>query len=239
MRNGGWILLLSLLAAVTTTVAACGRHDVAVEYYGYRPFSSSEQRSIQRIADTAAIDVRNVLPALPRRLVLRVRTGTDVMPETGEGASALPPDMVIWTVDRMRTEGVQQIIERQLRGTLFHEFHHIVRFATGGPMTLMDHVISEGMATAFERDFGKTKPEWGQYPADVADWVGELVSGSKGASQNEWLFRHPDGRRWVGYRAGTFLVDQAMAESKQSSADMITMPTADVIALALRYQVGR
>ena len=161
------------------------------------------------------------------------------MPETGEGASALPPDMVIWTVDSTRTEGVQQIIERQLRGTLFHEFHHLVRFAASGPNTLMDHVVSEGLATVFERDFGATKPEWGQYPANVADWVTELLHGSESASQNEWLFRHRDGRRWVGYRAGTFLVDQAMVESKQSSADMITMPTADVIALALRHQAGR
>jgi hypothetical protein len=30
-----------------------------------------------------------------------------------------------------------------------------------------------------------------------------------------------------------------MAESKQSSADMVTMATADVIALALRHQAGR
>src|SRR6188472_796038 len=75
VRNRGWRFLLGVLAAVAATQVACAQHDVAVEYYGGRIFSSSEQRSIQRIADRAAIDVRRALPGLPGRLILRVRTG--------------------------------------------------------------------------------------------------------------------------------------------------------------------
>jgi hypothetical protein len=227
---------LGVIVAIVSTWVSCAEHDVKAEYYGKYAFSSSERRSIQRIADQAAIEVRRSLPGLPGRLVLRVQSGSDVMPETGQHASALPPDMVIWTVDASRAEGVQAIIDRQLRATLFHEFHHLVRTATRTPMTLMDHVVTEGMATAFERDFAPADPAWGRYPKNVRDWLDEMQSAPMEgvADRNAWLFRHPDGRRWIGYRVGTFLVDQAMTESRKSLPDLVTMPTEQVIDLALR-----
>jgi hypothetical protein len=46
-----------------------------------------------------------------------------------------------------------------------------------------------------------------------------------------WLFEHPDGRRWIGMRAGTFLVDCAMKATGQTSADLVRTPTAALIAM--------
>ena len=43
---------------------------------------------------------------------------------------------------------------------------------------------------------------------------------------------HPDGTRWIGYRAGTYLVDRAMRASGKSAADLVAMPTEDLLRLA-------
>lgn len=43
-----------------------------------------------------------------------------------------------------------------------------------------------------------------------------------------------DGRRWVGYKVGTYLVDRAMKVSGKSSAELFSVSTEDVIAMALK-----
>ena len=98
----------------------------------------------------------------------------------------------------------------------------------------MDVVVSEGMATAFERDFAGASPPWGDYPDDISTWVDELIALPMSAfgSYAKWMFKHPDGRRWIGYRAGTYIVDQAMAASGLSSAELVLTGTAEVLQLA-------
>jgi hypothetical protein len=44
------------------------------------------------------------------------------------------------------------------------------------PRTLMNGVVSEGLATAFERDATGAEPLRGQYPEDVDTWVKELLA---------------------------------------------------------------
>jgi uncharacterized protein YjaZ len=96
----------------------------------------------------------------------------------------------------------------------------------------MDSVVTEGMATAFERDFGKASPPWGLPPPDVMEWTRELLLEPETASRETWLFRHPDGRRWIGMKVGTFLVDRAMKTSGRTSAEMVALPTEEILRLA-------
>lgn len=205
-------------------------------------FSEAEQAVIVRIANTAVAEVREVLPEVPRSVTLVVSSGEGVIPETGELGMAPEPGRVTWTVDASRSEGVIAIARARLRSTLFHELHHLARgyvVRGGAPRTsFMDAVVSEGMATAFERDFAGARPPWAEYPADVSAWVEELLAlpMSAFASYSKWMLEHPDGRRWIGYRAGTYIVDQAMSTSGLSSADLVLTPTARVLALSSRRQ---
>jgi hypothetical protein len=219
-------MLLCVLAA------GCGTHAVRAEYYGKYEFSRAERATIQRIADKAAADVRRHLQALPERISLRVESGKEVIEEIGATAAAIPPDWVRWTVDPTRPEGVRALANTQLRAALFHEFHHLVRGTAVLPETLMDHVITEGMATAFERDFAGARPPWASYPANVSNWVDELLVVGPTAKNSGWLFKHPDGRRWVGFKAGTYLIDRAMKESARNSADLVLVSTRDILKLA-------
>lgn len=96
----------------------------------------------------------------------------------------------------------------------------------------MDTVISEGMATAFERDFTGVAAPWGDYTDEVAEWVVELRAQPPDAPTRAWMFEHPDGRRWIGFKVGTYLVDRAMKRSGLSSAEMATLSTEEVVRRA-------
>jgi predicted Zn-dependent protease DUF2268 len=215
--------------------AACGTHEPTVEFYfadGYR-FSQTERRAIEDIAESTAIETRRALPSLPRGLVVRVYAGKDVIPETGETASTVSPATVIWVVNPAHKGGVLPVVHTWLRATLLHEFHHLVRSQTITSTSLMDEVITEGMATVFERDVAGVSPPWGMYPEDVADWVNELIALPPGAGSSYWVrARHPDGRRWIGMRAGTYLVDRAIKASGKSAADLVAVSTEEVVDIA-------
>jgi hypothetical protein len=226
---------IALLAVVW--IPSCRNHDVAVEFYsanGYQ-FSQSERQAIETVANATSTEVRRFLPALPHHLVLRVQPAARVIPETGETGYAVLPNSVGWMVDPNHFGGASATIQRELRATLFHEFHHLVRYAAlGEPESLLGEVIGEGMATVFERDAAGTSPPWGMYPKDVMNWVTELSALPPNADRSYWMTKsHADGRRWVGMRAGTYLVDQAMRASGRSSAQLVSTPDDAVIRMAL------
>jgi len=217
-------LLLSISSCRDTT------QGIRTEFVGAYPFTATERRVIARVAGDAAREARQHLPALAAQITLRVQSGKDVIPELGATGLAGPPDWVLWTVDADRPEGVVKIAEAHLRAALFHEFHHLVRGATLPPHTLMDHVIFEGMATAFERDFAGASPPWGQYPDDVSTWVDELLMQPPGTGPADWIAKqHEDGRRWIGMRAGTYLVDVAMKKLHRTSAELVSTPTEAIL----------
>ena len=60
----------------------------------------------------------------------------------------------------------------------------------------------------------------------------ELLAQPESASTNDWLFQHPDGRRWVGMRAGTYLADRAMKALGRTAAELAATPTAEILAAA-------
>jgi uncharacterized protein YjaZ len=188
-------------------------------------FSLDERRAIEDVAERAIPEVRRLLPGLPPSILLRVSSSSAVIPETGENASNYQPNIVVWHVDATRHEGVAAIARAQLRPTLFHELNHLVRAAVVDSTPLRDHIIREGLGTAFERDFGGAAPPWGQYPPDVTLWAREVLSLPDDAPRSQWLFQHPDGRRWIGLRVGTYLVDCAMKASGKTSAQLVRVPT--------------
>ena len=184
-----------LAALLTCALSACADTTVGVrtQFFGTYPFSPTERRTIARIAGAAALEARQHLPALASQITLEVHSGKDVIPELGATAVAGTTDWIRWTVDPDHKGGVVKIAEAHLRGALFHEFHHLVRGTTLPPQTLIDQVVFEGMATAFERDFAGVSPPSGQ---------------------------------------GTSLVDRAMKRLGRSSAELVTTPTAEILAAA-------
>lgn len=201
-----------------------------------RHFSKEARRAIEEVCAGAEPEIRAHLGELPRNIELACQTGTFVIPETGEMGTAVAPNRVGWTVNANLPGGVPAIARAQLRFTLFHELHHLVRgwvMYGGAPRTsFMDGVVSEGLATVFERDIGGRKTPWGDYPEDVERWVVELLELPVYAPYNHWMFDHPDGRRWIGYRAGTYIADQAILASGLSAVELVLVPTDEVLRMS-------
>jgi len=210
----------------------CRRADVAIEYGAGYPFSRAERRVIEQIADRAIADVRRLLPGVPGELRITVQAGSRVIPETGEVGTIGLPGAVYWTVDPTHEGDVIGVANTQLRATLFHECYHLVREAKFATESRVDRAVSEGLATSFERDFGGRSPPWGAYPADVEAWAKEFLALPAGAPVRDWMFQHPDGRRWVGYKVGTYLADRASRASGLSVVELAEVPTEKILSWA-------
>lgn len=232
----GW-LRLAVVGLVATATPGAAQSSVRFRFKdsARHRFSSEARSRIEAIGIRAIADARALLP-LPQRIEIEIADGTRVVPETGEGGVALAPGRIRWVVDAERAGGPAAIAERELRATLYHELHHLVRGWTmaegyaGGRM--IDAAVAEGLATAFERDRAGRRPPWGEYPPDVAAWVEEILQLSDSAKYGDWMLAHPDGRRWIGYRAGTFLADRAVARSGLPPSLLAHLPTTLVLSLA-------
>jgi hypothetical protein len=224
------------ISALALMLFACSEHPTKVEFFTVmeldtaHEFASSERRTIETIARQATTDVRQFLPALPKHITIRVHAGPGI-PETGEGATASAPDTVVWVVDPNRPGGVEAVARAWLRASLFHELHHLVRDATRKRTTILDLAVSEGLATAFERDFAGATVPWGDYPSNVDAWLEEIRALPSTTPRKDWLGHHPDGRRWIALKVGTYLADRAAKTSGKSPADLVSASTEEVIAL--------
>lgn len=228
------MLSRAALVILLAIIAGCGQPEVKTRYFRSETytFSRADRAAIDRICNATAAEVRKLLPGLPPQLELTVRPGADVIEEVGATAAAMPPNAVMWTVDPARDGGVVAIARKELRATLFHEFHHLVRSAAGNPRTVVEHAIHEGMATAFERDFAGMDRPWGQHTPEISALEAELLALPVGAKVGDWMFAHPDGRRWIGLRVGTAWIDRATAKSGRTSANLVSTPTVEVLTLA-------
>jgi hypothetical protein len=198
---------------------------------GHR-FSQTERDLIQHIADSTAIEVGQLLPTLPTQLILKVQAGKVVNPYTGEAASVVRPNTVHWTVDPHGSGGVSGIAEAELRRSLFPVWHYLVRTQTLNSNLLMDQLIAQGMALVFARDFAGAPTAPVEPTEGVAAWASEAIALPSNAPLNQWMDRHPEGRRSIGLRVGTYFVDRAIKASGKSSAELVATSTQDVLRMA-------
>lgn len=198
--------------------------------------SEVERDLVREICSSTESKIRGFLPLLADVVRIDIRVGKDVIPLTGEIGGALAPGHLYWMVDHALEQSVEDIAQSRLPPTLFHECHHLVRgwVMSGGelPKTFMHGVVSEGLATAFEREATGIRPPYGEYPDEVDDWVHELLELPTSASYVDWMFVHPDGRIWIGYRAGTYIADQASKASGKSASELVHAPSDEIMRMA-------
>jgi hypothetical protein len=215
---------------------ACSEDDrTRVEFYivdGYS-FSWLERAAVRAIALSTVEEVRSVLPGLPDELIVRVQAGNaSEVKDTGEDVIAVQPAMAMWSVDPKHADGVSSIARAHLRPSLFHALSHLLREQFVEPQSMLDRAVMEGLAIAIERDYANVSRPWGWYPADAAMWVDELRNLPDDVERQPWLSRHPDGRRWIVCKAGTYLVDRAVRASGRSPVELIARSTREIVELA-------
>lgn len=195
-------------------------------------FTGQERASITAEADAAYDLAHNHLPLLDR-VQLLVRASTAVLDATGDNACTIRPDLIRWSVDPSR--GVIDVCRARLIKSFLHEAYHAARFrelaSEAEATTWLDIAIGEGLATAFARDAGDAHEPWANYdPSTIASWAQELFSASVDApGLAKWKFQHPDGREWIAFRVGTWLVDQICELRSATPAELVWVPVDELV----------
>ena len=200
------------------------------------PFSHEDRRIANKICADSAMELRVLLPALPDVVHVQIGNHGRVIPQFGYGARATTMNSVSFVLNPDHAKASALLMQEHLRPALFHECHHLVRgwVLRGGrrPRRFIDGVIHEGLASAFERDAAGQASPWTSYPSEVGSWVNELLALPVNAPYADWMFFHPDGRRWIGYRAGVFIADCAIAASGLTAAELVHSSSEEILALA-------
>lgn len=167
-------------------------------------------------------------------LVFHATESWDVIPETGDMGYTHNKDVVRVYFDPALPHGFEKL-KKHLAETTFHELHHAARFnAVDDANTLIVGAVLEGLATVFEREYSGSKPLWGEYEDDetMRNWFAEIVEAGHDWSKRDGLFfEHTDGRKWIAYKTGTWIIDKALKNSNKSLLDLTPMPTADILRL--------
>lgn len=132
------------------------------------------------------------------------------IPETGVMGMAYSPGYVSITFDYSLPYGVDAM-KSNLRTTVHHELVHAYTFSHDPwrPSALFG-AISEGLANVFERDHAAGNPLWAKYEDDetMHNWYRELKQLPESQIKDtRYFFDHPDGRRWIVYKTGTWIID--------------------------------
>lgn len=202
--------------------------------------SASARALAARICDLVARELGQLLPGLPDEITLYCSLGENVIPQIGYGAAALDKRTVGFVIEPAPSDRINKILDVHLRHALYHECHHLVRgwVKHGGrpPKHFIDGVVCEGLASAFERDAAGYPTPWCEYPDNASAWVDELLALSAGADYGHWMFHHPDGRQWIGYKAGVYIADRATERSGLDAAQLVSVAAEHIIELAeMRY----
>lgn len=110
--------------------------------------------------------------------------------------------------------GSEQLL-LNLKNTLIHEFNHTVRWATASyGYSLLETFISEGIATAFEKEQTKINVDWGIYSENevatflkTAKDIGRERMRASG-DHSQYLFGTEAIPKYFGYKFGTYIIDE-------------------------------
>ncbi len=181
-------------------------------------------------------EVKALLPDVPGDLKVKFNNEW-LIPDTGTGGFASSKEKIELSFDENFEDKEAQM--KDLRASYFHECYHVVQGFTGQDyddhMPAIENAILEGAATRFEITYASADPGWSNYPEreKVVEWVNLVKGLPVNYDWQKWKFYNPEMKeRWIMYRAGVFVVDQALENSKLDIIDLVKMSAKDILALA-------
>ena len=203
-----------------------------------RNFDEKEQVAIHQILINSDNKVRELLPSLTQDISVNIKmVDRDLNAVGGVTGRADTPNMVIIEISNSFPGGITNAIDTALASTVFHEFHHLVRgwtmqenkFGPGIPIA----AVNEGLATVFSEKYAGKVSNWTDYPANVEQWVLEILELPSNAPYSHWMMDVlPDGRSNIGYRTGRFIIHQALANSGKSVIELTDISPHEILELS-------
>ena len=181
-------------------------------------------------------EVRALLPDVPSDLKVEFNNEW-LIPDIGTGGFATSKEKIELAFDENFKDKEFQL--KNLRASYFHECYHVVQGFTGhdydAALPAIENAILEGAATRFETTYADSDPGWSHYPEreKVVEWVNLIKGLPENYDWQKWKFYNPEmNERWIMYRSGVFVVDQALENSKLDIIDLVKMSAKDILALA-------
>jgi len=231
------IILLAALIASTPVVAKTEGLEITFKSDANYSFSQEEQRLIEEITVNTANEIRTLLPNLPPNIsIIVIPVADDLDAYGGVTGMASKPQEVEAAISYRYPGGVTTAIDTALASHYYHEFHHLARgwtvegnkFERGIDIA----AVNEGLAEAFTKIYTEVSFEIMDLPPDINEWVEEILLLPKDADYRLWMNQHPDGRVAIGYRAGTYIVEQAMQHSGKNIIELSKLSPRAIIKLA-------
>jgi hypothetical protein len=192
------------------------------------------KRKYVREVRTAFKEVSKLLPFGSQRINFFIQPRIyGLIEETGDSAHTYNSEFIELAFDPTKDRQGLEVILSGVRPGVFHEMNHAARFNI--PIyhkTFLDNCVMEGLATVFTRDYTGEKAGWADYPKNVSDWLYELIDKNDMFYWQEYMFKHADGRRWIGYKVGTYIIDQALERSGKNIIELTKMECKDIMKLA-------
>jgi len=203
-------------------------------------FTESQKVFIREVISNCEVEVRNLLPNLPdsiKVIVENVDWNLDIVSGVTGRTETNHPPLVLVQISNNYQGGVIDSVYQGIKSTIFHEFHHLSRgwaiqdnkFSYGIPNAM----VNEGLAVAFTEIYTGNINEVNAYTDESDNWVKEILALPLDASYSDWVMgEHPDGRTYIGYRTGNYLVRQAMNNSGKSILELSELMPNEIIKLA-------
>ncbi len=142
------------------------------------------------------------------------------------------------------TRGVQEtnvIIKKRLPATIYHEMNHLKRWGSVGyGKTLLESIISEGIACVFEYKMWKTDqlPLFFEDEKEIYKML-EIVKKHIAKKDfayvhSDWFFgTNPSIPKWLGYKVGYYLVMKALEKNpKKTILDITVLSCNEILTLS-------
>ena len=203
-------------------------------------FTESQKVFIREVISNTEEEVRNLLPNLPdsiKVIVENVDWNLDIVNGVSGRTETNHPPLVLVQISNNYQGGVIDSVYQGIKSTIFHEFHHLSRgwaiqdnkFSYGIPNAM----VNEGLAVVFTEIYTGNINEVNAYTDEADHWVKEILALPLDASYADWVMgEHPDGRTYIGYRTGNFLVRRAMNNSGKSILELSNLMPNEIIKLA-------
>jgi uncharacterized protein YjaZ len=194
------------------------------------------KEQIQGTITSSYKDVREVLPYISSNVNVVVQVNHwESIPKVGGGGHTRNSELVLIFLDPDLPLGEEGLLD-YTKSTTWHELNHAARFNAvewSTDSSFINYCIIEGLATVFERDYTGYNPPWGEYKeSETKDWVKEIKGLGNNYVWSQYMFLHPDGRKWIGYKTGTYIVDQALKNSKKTISELTKLEYKEILKLA-------
>jgi hypothetical protein len=237
------ILVIPVLCIIScnsnTKKSPIAKVDVAFQEDSLK-FTEPQKVFIREVISNSEEEVRKLLPKLPdsiKVIVEAVDWDLDIVNGVTGRTETNSPPLVPLQISHHYKGGVIDSVYQGIKSTIFHEFHHLSRgwaiqdnkFSYGIPNAM----VNEGLAVAFTEIYTGNVEDVFSYTDEADDWVKEILALPLDANYSDWVMGvHPDGRTYIGYRTGNYLIRKAMKLSGKNILELSELMPDEIIKLA-------